>query len=59
MPSVFVGMQTTYIIGTWVIEGRPRATVAALFMFTCRGILGYSTQLPLPEVRRRLSVNLH
>ncbi|KAL7605387.1 phosphatidylcholine:diacylglycerol cholinephosphotransferase 1 [Lactuca sativa] len=47
--TVFVGMQTTYIIGTWVIEGRPRATVAALFMFTCRGILGYSTQLPLPE----------
>ncbi|KAM0000474.1 hypothetical protein Hdeb2414_s0426g00891061 [Helianthus debilis subsp. tardiflorus] len=47
--TVFVGMQTTYIIGTWVIEGRPRATIAALFMFTCRGILGYSTQLPLPE----------
>lgn len=47
--TVFVGMQTAYIIGTWVIEGRPRATVAALFMFTCRGILGYSTQLPLPE----------
>ncbi|XP_076884505.1 phosphatidylcholine:diacylglycerol cholinephosphotransferase 1-like [Bidens hawaiensis] len=47
--TVFVGMQTAYIIGTLVIEGRPRATVAALFMFTCRGILGYSTQLPLPE----------
>ncbi|KAK9054665.1 hypothetical protein SSX86_025744 [Deinandra increscens subsp. villosa] len=47
--TVFVGMQTTYILGTWVIEGRPRATVAVLFMFTCRGILGYSTQLPLPE----------
>ncbi|KAK9066289.1 hypothetical protein SSX86_013610 [Deinandra increscens subsp. villosa] len=47
--TVFVGMQTAYIIGAWVIEGRPRATVAALFMFTCRGILGYSTQLPLPE----------
>ncbi|KAI3777771.1 hypothetical protein L1987_47573 [Smallanthus sonchifolius] len=47
--TVFVGMQTTYILGTWVIEGRPRATVATLFMFTCRGILGYSTQLPLPE----------
>ncbi|KAD2806162.1 hypothetical protein R6Q59_028846 [Mikania micrantha] len=47
--TVFVGMQTTYILGTWVIEGRPRATVATVFMFTCRGILGYSTQLPLPE----------
>ncbi|KAI7736399.1 hypothetical protein M8C21_016072 [Ambrosia artemisiifolia] len=47
--TVFVGMQTTYILGTWVMEGRPRATVATLFMFTCRGILGYSTQLPLPE----------
>ncbi|XP_071731870.1 phosphatidylcholine:diacylglycerol cholinephosphotransferase 1-like [Rutidosis leptorrhynchoides] len=47
--TVFVGMQTAYIIGAFVIEGRPRATVAALFMFTCRGILGYSTQLPLPE----------
>ncbi|KAJ0680171.1 hypothetical protein HanPI659440_Chr16g0621331 [Helianthus annuus] len=47
--TVFVGMQTTYILWTWVVEGRPRATVATLFMFTCRGILGYSTQLPLPE----------
>ncbi|KAI3759634.1 hypothetical protein L6452_07587 [Arctium lappa] len=47
--TVFVVMQSAYIIGTLVIEGRPRATVAALFMFTCRGILGYSTQLPLPE----------
>ncbi|XP_047342166.1 phosphatidylcholine:diacylglycerol cholinephosphotransferase 1-like [Impatiens glandulifera] len=47
--TVFVGMQTSYIIGTWVLEGRPRSTIAALFMFTCRGILGYSTQLPLPQ----------
>ncbi|KAK1422447.1 hypothetical protein QVD17_25567 [Tagetes erecta] len=47
--TVFVGMQTAYIIGVWVVEGRPRAAVAALFMFTCRGILGYSTQLPVPE----------
>lgn len=47
--TVFVGMQTAYIIGTWVVEGRSRATIAALFMFTCRGILGYSTQLPLPQ----------
>ncbi|KAI3786012.1 hypothetical protein L1987_45139 [Smallanthus sonchifolius] len=47
--TVFVGMQTVYIIGTWVVEGRPRSTIVTLFMFTCRGILGYSTQLPLPE----------
>nr|AXM43881.1 phosphatidylcholine:diacylglycerol cholinephosphotransferase [Litchi chinensis] len=47
--TVFVGMQTTYIVWAWLIEGRPRATISALFMFTCRGILGYSTQLPLPQ----------
>ncbi|OAY36882.1 phosphatidylcholine:diacylglycerol cholinephosphotransferase 1 [Manihot esculenta] len=47
--TVFVGMQTAYIMWTWLIEGRPRATISALFMFTCRGILGYSTQLPVPE----------
>ncbi|XP_010535142.1 PREDICTED: phosphatidylcholine:diacylglycerol cholinephosphotransferase 1 isoform X2 [Tarenaya hassleriana] len=47
--TVFVGMQTTYILWTWLVEGRPRATISALFMFTCRGILGYSTQLPLPK----------
>ncbi|KAH6758725.1 phosphatidic acid phosphatase-related / PAP2-like protein [Perilla frutescens var. frutescens] len=47
--TVFVGMQTSYILWTWVIEGRPRATISALFMFTCRGILGYATQLPLPQ----------
>ncbi|KAF7814378.1 phosphatidylcholine:diacylglycerol cholinephosphotransferase 1-like [Senna tora] len=47
--TVFVGMQTCYILWTWLIEGRPRATISALFMFTCRGILGYSTQLPLPQ----------
>ncbi|KAL2338159.1 hypothetical protein Fmac_012605 [Flemingia macrophylla] len=47
--TVFVGMQTSYILWTWLIEGRPRPTISALFMFTCRGILGYSTQLPLPQ----------
>ncbi|KAI3463415.1 hypothetical protein Pfo_020078 [Paulownia fortunei] len=47
--TVFVGMQTAYILWTWLVEGRPRATISALFMFTCRGILGYVTQLPLPE----------
>ncbi|RAL41356.1 unnamed protein product [Cuscuta campestris] len=47
--TVFVGMQTAYIIWAWLIEGRPRPTISALFMFTCRGILGYVTQLPLPQ----------
>ncbi|PHT45939.1 Phosphatidylcholine:diacylglycerol cholinephosphotransferase 1 [Capsicum baccatum] len=47
--TVFVGMQMVYIVWVFLIEGRPRATIAALFMFTCRGILGYVTQLPLPE----------
>ncbi|GAA0157123.1 transferase [Lithospermum erythrorhizon] len=47
--TVFVAMQTGYILFAWLIEGRPRATISALFMFTFRGILGYSTQLPLPE----------
>ncbi|KAL3511900.1 hypothetical protein ACH5RR_024617 [Cinchona calisaya] len=47
--TVFVGMQTAYILWTWLVEGRPRSTISALFMFTCRGILGYVTQLPLPE----------
>lgn len=47
-----MGMQTVYILWTWMIEGRPRATISALFMFTCRGILGYLTQLPVPEVNK-------
>uniref|UniRef100_A0A6V7QPV3 AtPDCT1/2 transmembrane domain-containing protein n=1 Tax=Ananas comosus var. bracteatus TaxID=296719 RepID=A0A6V7QPV3_ANACO len=47
--TVFVGMQATYIVWTLLVEGRPRPTIAALFMFTCRGILGCSTQLPLPQ----------
>ncbi|MQL84670.1 hypothetical protein Taro_017173 [Colocasia esculenta] len=47
--TVFVGMQTAYILWTLLLEGRPRAAISALFMFTCRGILGYSTQLPLPQ----------
>ncbi|KAI4325250.1 hypothetical protein MLD38_030664 [Melastoma candidum] len=47
--TVFVGMQTVYIMWAWLVEGRPRAAISVVFMFTCRGILGYSTQLPLPE----------
>lgn len=49
MNTVFVVMQTVYILWTCLVEGRGRPTIAALFMFTCRGILGYTTQLPLPE----------
>ncbi|KAH9619807.1 hypothetical protein KSS87_015579 [Heliosperma pusillum] len=47
--TVFVGMQTTYILWVFLVEGRARPGLAALFSFTCRGILGYSTQLPLPQ----------
>lgn len=47
--TVFVAMQMAYIFWTLLVEGRPRSTIAALFMFTSRGILGYSTQLPLPQ----------
>uniref|UniRef100_A0A2P2LJ00 AtPDCT1/2 transmembrane domain-containing protein n=1 Tax=Rhizophora mucronata TaxID=61149 RepID=A0A2P2LJ00_RHIMU len=47
--TVFVGMQAAYILWTWLVEGRPRATISTLFMFTCRGTLGYVTQLPIPE----------
>lgn len=47
--TVFVGMQTAYILWVFLVEGRMRPGLAALFMFTCRGILGYSTQLPLPQ----------
>lgn len=47
--TVFVAMQTTYILWVFLVEGRARPGIAALFMFTCRGILGYSTQLPLPQ----------
>lgn len=47
--TVFVLMQTAYILWTWLVEGRIRPTISTLFMFTCRGILGYATQLPLPD----------
>lgn len=49
MNTVFVLLQTGYILWNWLVEGRTRSTIAALFMFTCRGILGYATQLPLPH----------
>ncbi|PKA59677.1 hypothetical protein AXF42_Ash011801 [Apostasia shenzhenica] len=47
--TAFVGAQAAYILWVLVVEGRPRPTVAALFMFTCRGVLGCATQLPLPQ----------
>ncbi|CAH8332874.1 unnamed protein product [Eruca vesicaria subsp. sativa] len=47
--SVLGVMQVSYIALTWLIEGRPRATITALFLFTCRGVLGYCTQLPLSK----------
>ncbi|XP_062178755.1 phosphatidylcholine:diacylglycerol cholinephosphotransferase 1-like [Phragmites australis] len=47
--TVFVAMQAAYILWAILVEQRPRAAVAALMMFTCRGLLGCATQLPLPE----------
>ncbi|XP_020685824.1 phosphatidylcholine:diacylglycerol cholinephosphotransferase 1-like [Dendrobium catenatum] len=47
--TVFVGMQAVYVGWVFLVEERPRATIAALFMFTCRGVMGYCTQLPLPH----------
>ncbi|CAN6201162.1 unnamed protein product, partial [Urochloa humidicola] len=47
--TVFVAMQAGYILWAILVEQRPRAAVAALMMFTCRGMLGCATQLPLPE----------
>lgn len=49
-------MQVSYIAWTWLIEGRPRATITALFLFTCRGVLGYCTQLPLSKVPIYISI---
>lgn len=51
--QVFVGMQIAYILWTLLVEGRPRPTIAALFMFASRGILGTATQLPLPQVPKK------
>ncbi|KAG8075340.1 hypothetical protein GUJ93_ZPchr0006g43532 [Zizania palustris] len=48
MNTVFVAMQAAYILWAILAEGRPRAAMAALMMFTCRGALGCATQLPLP-----------
>ncbi|KMZ65630.1 Phosphatidylcholine:diacylglycerol cholinephosphotransferase [Zostera marina] len=47
--TVFVGTHILYVIWALVVHQRPRPAISALFMSTCRGILGYSTQLPLPK----------
>ncbi|XP_019168794.1 PREDICTED: phosphatidylcholine:diacylglycerol cholinephosphotransferase 1-like [Ipomoea nil] len=47
--TVFMAVLLLYIICAWVIEGRPRAAISTVFMFTCRGILGCLTQLPVPQ----------
>lgn len=44
-----MGTHILYVIWALVVHQRPRPAISALFMSTCRGILGYSTQLPLPK----------
>lgn len=50
MMQVLVLYQIAYIAWVWVVEGRFRPTLASLFMYSSRGLLGYSTQLPVPQV---------
>lgn len=52
MMQVLVLYQIAYIAWVWVVEGRFRPTLASLFMYSSRGLLGYSTQLPVPQVFR-------
>ncbi|OAE20637.1 hypothetical protein AXG93_154s1110 [Marchantia polymorpha subsp. ruderalis] len=47
--QAFVFFQVVYVAYAWIVEGRKRATLAALLLYTCRGLMGYSTQLPLPQ----------
>lgn len=47
--TVLVVFQITYIAWVWVVEGRFRPTLASFFMYSSRGFLGYSTQLPVPQ----------
>lgn len=47
--TVLVVFQIVYIAWAWAVEGRFRATLASLFMYSSRGLLGYSTQLPVPQ----------
>ncbi|BBM98304.1 hypothetical protein MPTK1_1g12430 [Marchantia polymorpha subsp. ruderalis] len=47
--TAFVFFQVVYVAYAWIVEGRKRATLAALLLYTCRGLMGYSTQLPLPQ----------
>lgn len=48
-------MQAAYILWAFLVEGRPRAAIATLMMFTCRDVLGCSTQLLLPKVHDDVS----
>lgn len=41
--------QIVYIAYAWVVEGRFRPTLASAFMYSSRGFLGWSTQLPVPR----------
>ncbi|XP_024382278.1 phosphatidylcholine:diacylglycerol cholinephosphotransferase 1 isoform X3 [Physcomitrium patens] len=47
--TALVVFQIVYIAWAWVVEGRFRPVLASAFMFSSRGILGYSTQLPVPQ----------
>uniref|UniRef100_A0A7I4C4M6 AtPDCT1/2 transmembrane domain-containing protein n=1 Tax=Physcomitrium patens TaxID=3218 RepID=A0A7I4C4M6_PHYPA len=47
--TVLVVFQILYIAWVWAVEGRFRPTLASAFMYSSRGFLGYSTQLPLPK----------
>jgi hypothetical protein len=47
--QVLVVFQIVYIAWVWAVEGRFRPTLASLFMYSSRGLLGYSTQLPVPQ----------
>uniref|UniRef100_A0A7I4EN00 AtPDCT1/2 transmembrane domain-containing protein n=1 Tax=Physcomitrium patens TaxID=3218 RepID=A0A7I4EN00_PHYPA len=47
--QALVVFQIVYIAWAWVVEGRFRPVLASAFMFSSRGILGYSTQLPVPQ----------
>ncbi|KAG0554651.1 hypothetical protein KC19_12G108200 [Ceratodon purpureus] len=47
--TVLVVFQIAYIAWVFAVEGRFRPTLASLFMYSSRGLLGYSTQLPVPQ----------
>ena len=52
--TVFVAMQTTYIVWTWLMEGRPRATISVLHVYLSRhSWLLYSASSPTGFFRIR------